>query len=271
MRIKGEVFMQKGKILSLEDRIPKIKEHRKRKANRRLIFLLSLFFLLIVCVLYFQSPLSQIKRIDIHGIESVTKNEALEKSGLKKGLNLWKIDKKKAAANLSALPEIKSADVKWIFPNIIQIDIEEYAAIAYISAGSDFHSMLENGEILTKGKKTMLHSGAPILVNFKAGDVLNEMAAALSKLPEEILNAISEIHYEPKKTDRYHIQVFMNDGYEVNATILTFSDKMVHYPSIISQLDPNVKGVIDLEVGSYFRAYESEGDEQEGTEEKDEE
>ena len=36
--------MEKGKVLSLEDRIPKIKEYRRRKANRRLIFLLTLFF-----------------------------------------------------------------------------------------------------------------------------------------------------------------------------------------------------------------------------------
>jgi cell division protein FtsQ len=51
----------------------------------------------------------------------------------------------------------------------------------------------------------------------------------------------------------------MNDGFEVRATLRTFSDKMVHYPSIISQLDPNKKGIIDLEVGSFFKAYESEG------------
>ena len=78
MNTKGEAIMQKGKVLSLEDRIPKIKEHRRRKANRRLILLLSLFFLLIVCVVYFQSPFSQIKRIDVLGNETITEEEVVE-------------------------------------------------------------------------------------------------------------------------------------------------------------------------------------------------
>ena len=78
------------------------------------------------------------------------------------------------------------------------------------------------------------------------------MMKELDKLPSEILNSISEIYYSPKKTDLYHISLFMNDGFEVSATLRSFSEKMVHYPSIISQLDPNKKGLIDLEVGSYF-------------------
>ena len=77
------------------------------------------------------------------------------------------------------------------------------------------------------------------------------------------LNSISEIHYTPKKTDHYHISLFMNDGFEVSATLRSFSEKMAHYPSIISQLDPNKKGIIDLEVGSYFKAFEPEAEEAE--------
>ena len=41
----------------------------------------------------------------------------------------------------------------------------------------------------------------------------------------------------------------------------TFAEKMAHYSSIVSQLLPDQKGVINLEVGSYFKAYEQEGDE----------
>ena len=84
------------------------------------------------------------------------------------------------------------------------------------------------------------------------------MIAALEELPEVVMNSISEIHSQPIKTDRYLIKLYMNDGYEVNASLRTFSDKMAHYPSIVSQLDPSKKGVIDLEVGSYFKAYEAE-------------
>ena len=62
--------------------------------------------------------------------------------------------------------------------------------------------------------------------------------------------------------------LYMNDGNEVSATIRTFAEKMVHYPAIVSQLEPYQRGVINLEVGSYFKAFEPKGDK---PDEKDEE
>ncbi|MCJ8006181.1 cell division protein FtsQ/DivIB [Lederbergia wuyishanensis] len=247
--------MQKGKVLSLEDRIPKIKEHRKRRANRRLIFLLTLFFLLIVCVVYIQSPLSQINKIEVYGNNLVSKNEITKVSSLKKGDNIWKVNKGQASKKIMELPEVKKAGVRLEFPNNIVIDIKEYSPIALIVSDKEFLPVLENGTIL---KNSTMLADAPLLINFKKGPFLDELAAQLKDIPSEILNAVSEIHYEPKETDKYHIYIFMNDGFEISATITTLSTKMIHYPSIVSQLDPKVKGVINLEVGSFFKAYDLE-------------
>ncbi|MEM5595694.1 cell division protein FtsQ/DivIB [Niallia circulans] len=73
-------------------------------------------------------------------------------------------------------------------------------------------------------------------------------------------NAISEVRYTPRNTDKWRVTVYMNDGNQVLASLSSFSDKMQHYPSIISQLNTDKKGVIDLEVGSYFKAFDSEGE-----------
>ncbi|MBM7715584.1 cell division protein FtsQ/DivIB [Siminovitchia sp. FSL H7-0308] len=254
--------MDKGKILSLEERIPKIKEHRRRKANRRLIFLISLFFLLIVCVIYFQSPLSHVKQIQVHGNEAVTSEEAIKMSKLKRGLSIWEIDRKQAVKDLKSHPEIKSAAVRIGFPNTVHINVKEYAKIAFVSTGTEFFPILENGKILTDNPKMEIPGNAPILNGFEENHILEEMAKQLMELPPEIVNAISEIHYSPKKTDQYHISLYMNDGFEVSATILTFAEKMIHYPSFVSELDPQKKGIIDLEVGSFFKAYESDNKEE---------
>ncbi|MFS0643573.1 cell division protein FtsQ/DivIB [Siminovitchia sp. 179-K 8D1 HS] len=251
--------MDKGKVLSLEDRIPKIKEHRKRKANRRLIFLLSLFFLLIVCVIYFQSPLSHIQQIKVHGNESVTPEEAIKMSKLKRGLNIWEMDRKQVEKDIKSHPEIKNVTVRLGFPNTVHIHVKEYSKIAFVSTGTQFLPILENGTILADRPKDGIPANAPILAGFEENHILEEMAKQLIELPPEIVNAISEIQYNPQKTDQYHIHLYMNDGFEVSATILTFADKMIHYPSFVSELDPRKKGVIDLEVGSFFKAYESGG------------
>lgn len=252
--------MQNGKILSLEDRVPKIKEYRKKKANRRLIFLLSIFFTLIVLLVYFQSPLSHIKEINVNGQQLLTEEEIVASSGLVIGENIWKINKSEVEERLQQLAEIQDVQVELEFPNLINIKVEEYKSIALFSIDMNYYPLLENGIVLEKESRVL--SNSPILVNFNNNKVLEELAKQLTQIPAGILNSISEIHYDPKETDEYHIYMFMNDGYEVMATIPTLAEKIIHYPSIIAQLDPEHKGIIDFEVGAFFRAYdlESEGE-----------
>ena len=251
--------MDTGKIVSLEDRIPKLKQQRRKKANKRLITLLLLFFLLIGCIIYFQSPLSRIKNISVQGNELYPATEIQKKSGLTQKTNIWKVKEKTISKKLLELPEIKSINVKLKFPNSVIIQVKEYKRIAYLAREAHFLAVLENGNIIENTNNELIPVSAPILIGFSDGDVLDEMIDGLEQLPDEIVNSISEIHYTPKETDDYSITLFMNDGFEVKATLRTFSEKMVHYPSIISQLDQEKKGVIDLEVGTFFKAYEPEG------------
>lgn len=247
--------MEKGKIVSLEDRIPKLKQQRRRKANRRLILLLSLFFSLILIVAYVQSPLSRVKDIIVKGNEFYSGNEIIEKTGLSDKTNIWKVKKQDISAKLEHLPEIKKANVRIIWLNSIEIQISEYKKLAYLKKGDFYNPVLENGTILENRKTGKYPVNAPILISFKHGTALTALLGELGKLPAEVLNSISEIKYAPNSIDPDHISLFMNDGFEVSATINGFSEKMSHYPAIISQLDPNKKGIIDLEVGSYFKAY----------------
>lgn len=254
--------VEKGKIVSLEDRIPKLKQQRKRKANKRLVILLCVFFLLIVCIIYFQSPLSHVRNIYVKGNEVYSSMDIKERSGLTNKTNIWKINEGQIEKNLSKLPEIKNVTVHVQLPSSVTIKIKEHKQIAYLSRGGDFSAVLENGEILPEMKRGTFPVQAPILIGFKKGKILNKMINGLEKLPNGIVNSISEIHYTPKETDKYSITLYMNDGFQVLATLRSFHEKMAHYPSIISQLNQNEKGIIDLEVGSYFRAYEQEGAEE---------
>ena len=103
--------MGKGKVISIEDRIPKLKKIRKRKANRRLILLLSLFFILIGCVLYFLSPLSHVKNVEVKGNRYLSDEQIIKLSDINKDQSIWKIDTGQAAAHLKENPEIKSVSI----------------------------------------------------------------------------------------------------------------------------------------------------------------
>jgi len=262
--------MEKGKIVALEDRIPKLKEQRRRKANRRLVLLLILFFTMIVVIAYSQSPLSHVKTITIKGNGVYSDTELISQSGLSKNTNIWKIKKDEMASKIKRLSEIKTVTIKTHWPNTVVIQVKEHKRIAYLKKANKFLPIMENGKIVNEKAAEKIPVNSPILFEFKEGAALNKMVKELGKLPSEISNSISEIHYTPKKTDQYHISLFMNDGFEVSATLRSFSEKMVHYPSIISQIDPKKKGIIDLEVGTYFKAFETEVEEKEVEQDKGE-
>ncbi|GHH96470.1 cell division protein FtsQ/DivIB [Neobacillus kokaensis] len=255
--------MENGKIVALEDRIPKLKEQRRRKANRRLVMLLLLFFTMIVIIAYTQSPLSRVKSIIVNGNEVYSDKEIIRKSTITNNSNIWKVDQAEVAARLRKLSEVKGAEVKIHWPNTIEIKVKEFKRIAYLKQEQDYFPVMDNGKVLKNKKSKIIPVNSPILLEFKEGAALIEMIKSLETLPKEIVNSVSEIHYTPTKTDPYHISLFMNDGFEVSATLRSFSQKMAHYPSIKSQLDSDKKGIIDLEVGSYFKAFETESEEKE--------
>jgi cell division protein FtsQ len=255
--------MEKDNIVALEDRIPKLKEQRRRKANKRLIMLLVLFFTMIAVVAYVQSPLSHVKKITVQGNELLSRNEVISATNITKKTNIWSVNKKDITLELQSMSEINKAEVKINWPNTVIIQIQERKRIAYLKKEKLYFPVMEDGNILKGREMDQIPVIAPLLFDFKEGAILKEMVTALDELPNEIVNSISEIHYTPKKTDQYHISLFMNDGFEVSATIRSFSEKMAHYPSIVSQLSPDKKGIIDLEVGTFFKAYESEVEESE--------
>ncbi|WP_299086966.1 cell division protein FtsQ/DivIB [uncultured Metabacillus sp.] len=253
------------KVVSLEDRIPKLQQQRKQKTNRRLISFLSVFFLLILLVIYFQSPLSKVASISVEGNKTVESKKIIELSGITTSSEFWSVNSKQVKTSVKSLLQIKDVQVEKKLPNHIVLQVEEHESIAYIERDGSHFPILENGKVL-KDKQVKAPADAPVLINWENDNAIEVMIDELKKLPPGILNSISEIHHTPKKTDPWLIHLYMNDGYEVLASVRTFSKKMDSYPEIVSQLDENSRGIIHLEVGSYFESYEPLNEEEEENE-----
>ncbi|TDL79962.1 cell division protein FtsQ/DivIB [Peribacillus frigoritolerans] len=247
--------MEKGKVVSLEDRVPKLKEHRKQKSNRRLILFLSVFFILILLVIYFQSPLSKVSSVDVAGNKTVSEEEIINMSGITEKSGFWSINEKEVNDALSDFEQIQNVKLDKHLPNKVTIVVEEYYKVAYIVKGDQYSPILENGKTLDPVEGTF-PDDAPLLINWSKAEEIEEMAMELMSLPDSVKNAISEIYHTPEKTDPWHITLYMNDGFEVQASVRSFSKKMIDYPAIVSQLAPNSKGIIHMEVGTYFESYD---------------
>ncbi|ASN05849.1 cell division protein FtsQ/DivIB [Virgibacillus necropolis] len=248
--------MSKKKVVSIEDRIPKLKQARKKKANRRLIFYLSIFFLLISIIVYLQSPLSHVHTIEVTGNKALSDKEVVEKSNLTTDTNIWMINQSEIQNAFDGNPIIDSVEVNRKLPWTVEIAIQEFKRVGYIKKESFFYPILGNGKVLSKLKRETISGDAPLLINFDDESTLNQMTTELMKLPQNIRSMISEIHWKPQDDNKNKIVLYMSDGYMVDGTIRNFAEKMKVYPSIVAQLNPKSKGIIHIGVGVYFESFE---------------
>jgi len=245
------------KIIDLEDRIPTFREKRRRRTNLKFTLLIVVFVFILLVLLYFQSSISEIKKITINGPS--LKDEAFYEEALsvKVGNSMWGFKQQELENELLSLPWVKSVEVKRKLLSTVQIDIEEWEKVAYVVENGDFYPVLENGETL-KDEQENVPIDAPIFNDFEDEELRKRLLKELGKLDHSVLAMISQITVSVDKTDPYAITLFMNDGYEVRADLTTLASKLNYYPSIIAQIstdEQSEKGIIDIEVGTYYKAY----------------
>lgn len=246
--------MEKKNIISIEDRIPKLKQTRKKKANRRLIYYLCAFFILISLIIYVQSPLSHVKHFNVKGNELVGVDELIKLSGIETKDNIWSIDFKKAEERLTNSPYIRKATVKRKLPRTVELIITEEKLVGYTIKERVYYPILGNGINVDRPYKVM-NGKAPLLHGFSDEEYLEKMAKELTELDPSIHRLISEIYWNPTEDNKNKITLYMQDGFIVKGTIRQFHEKMSVYPSIISQLEPNQRGIIHIGIGAYFEEF----------------
>ncbi|GAB3067930.1 cell division protein DivIB [Virgibacillus ainsalahensis] len=254
--------MSKEKIVSIEDRVPKLKQARKKKANRRLIFYLSIFFFLISIIVYLQSPLSNVHTINVTGNSLLEDEDIINLSNLTEDTNIWTINKSDVSSAVSENPIVESAEVYRRLPWTVEIQLNEFERVGYIKEENNFHPVLGNGTTLNEIEQNSFIGDAPLLLGFTDEAYLHRMASGLQELPDSILNLISEIHWQPTDDNKNNIMLYMNDGYMVSGTIRDFAERMEIYPSIVSQLEPGSEGIIHIGVGAYFESFNTADEEE---------
>ncbi|MGM9986604.1 MAG: cell division protein FtsQ/DivIB [Bacillaceae bacterium] len=243
--------MEEKKVIKLEDRVPKLKEQKRRKANIRLILTIGFFFALMLFVIFFQSSFGKITNVTIEGNNYVSQKQLLKLTKLDKEPNYLNVSVEDLEKEVKKIDIIKKAKIEKKFPNKVVIKVVEQQTIAYLNKNDRLLPVLENGIILTTESATSLLN-VPILYDFKQDDEYREFIQELGAVPTSILNSITEVYYTNGKKENSDLTLLMNNGYSVKITIHDFSKKISYYPSIIKQLDLKTKGTIHLDVGAYF-------------------
>lgn len=245
----------KKNVVTLEDRIPKLKQQRRQKANRRLILYIAVFFLLMMVIVYFQSPLSNVGSVKVDGNHFVDTNQIIKAGDLTEDSSFWNAGSAAIASKIENIAQIQSASVNKHLPNRVTVNIDEYKRVAYLQTDGKYEPILENGAHLSALDAGQVPVNAPVLVNWQKKEAVEKMAAQIEELPQPVVQSISEINYTPTENFSDGVTVYTNKGFEVRARIKDFADKMKHYPEIVSKLSENSKGVIHMRMSTYFSKY----------------
>lgn len=246
-----------GKVIDIEDRIPTLRAKRKKRTNRKFMTLILLFFIILLILVYFQSPYSKVQKINVTGGKLAEQQYYSKKSTIRIGDSIWGFLENDIEKVLESDHWVKNASVSRKLLTTVNIKVEEWSKVAYTEEKGVFYPILENGEVYKKETKDYVLN-APILIGFTDKKIQKRLVKELARLNPEVLALISQINMHATEGDPYSIRLFMNDGFEVRAIIPTFVDKLNYYPSIVSQIPKNQEGVIDLEVGSFYKPFDEE-------------
>ena len=231
-----------------------MREKRRRKTNRKFIVILSVFVTALLVILYFQSSFSRIDEVNIGGANLHKQEFYKKESGLLKDKPIWGFTIKSAEQSLKEIDVVKEASVSRKWFRDVEITITEWKTIAYIEDKEKYNLLLESGVIFPAGQ-VMPEEKAPVLIGFSDVADRKKIIAQLMDMEKDVYHLISEIILRDDAEHGTDLTVYMDDGYEVRAIISTFAEQMAYYPEITAQLLDYEKGVIDMEVGTFFTPF----------------
>ena len=230
-------------------------EKIKRKKRRELIFIVTLFLIVIAVFTLLFSNYLKLKTIDIEGNNQITKEEILEAGNINNNLRTWSIKDEEIQKNIQSRFEIfKSVSVQSKLPSTIKVKVEEYNFIAQNKKeDGSIEIIMENGKPYSG--KIRNNYNLPILENFKDdSNKLDDIYRNLNSLKEEVRLQISEIINE----DGDNVTIYMKDGQKVKALRASFSDKLNYYDEISKYIEDKNNTTLNLINGAYLETPKTE-------------
>jgi cell division protein FtsQ len=253
LRMGRDKFMNQNVIY--DERIPRIKEQpKKQRSNWRFLLLLFLFFIVILIVLYFQSPYSKLKEIQIIGNHILTQEQIYKKADIRPGISYFNFRTSGVEDRLKSMVEIEQVTVERIFPNRLQIKLNELPVVAFWYKENELYPILSSGHVLLNRPWTTNRVERPIISNWPTKEGIIELSRELEKLPLSVAEKISEITMTPIISDPYRLTLYMVDGYEVRTSIRNFAENMSWYPYFVRQTveEGKKEGIFYLLDGKWY-------------------
>ena len=231
------------------------KETREKIAPRhiyRALPILILSSILLILAVYFISPYSKLKNIEVTGNKQLSKTEVLDASSIQKeAYTLTTYLSQKAHARNIKLSSlwVKKAEISYQFPITFKIKITEYTVVAYDYSGEQYFPVLSSGEeIATPVKKSQLPKSY-ITLDFSDKAMLKKFVQQLSGISNTIKSEIQTVQHTPSKATEDLLTITMTDGNKILVPLSEVAKKLPYYEKIKPQLTET--SVVDMEAGIF--------------------
>ena len=231
------------------------KETREKIAPRhvyRALPVLILSSILLILAVYFISPYSKLKNIEVTGNKQLSRTEVLDASGIQKeDYTLTTYLSQKAHARNIKLSNlwVKKAEISYQFPITFKIKVTEYTVVAYDYSGEQYFPVLSSGEeIATPVKKFQLPKSY-ITLDFSDKAMLKKFVQQLSGISNTIKSEIQTVQHTPSKATEDLLTITMTDGNKILVPLSEVAKKLPYYEKIKPQLTET--SVVDMEAGIF--------------------
>ncbi|NHN28654.1 cell division protein FtsQ/DivIB [Paenibacillus agricola] len=230
--------------MQAEKRLPAIQKPKpkaKGRGSKKLLIFLVLFFFTLLCVLFFQSSLSKITKIEIEGQELILPDTVGQAISVKNGDHFFSVSSTTIEQQVKALKMVESVKVTKHFPGVIHVQVKEYNKVAYqFDANNQPEAVLADGSIISIANQVSLILDKPILSGWANDDPLKiKLCQVLANILPSYLTDISEIKPDPTEAYPDRIKMYTKSQFEVITAIGYLPEKLKYLNAYISNLKEN--------------------------------
>lgn len=244
-------------------------ERYKQRIRQRRIFVLSVFAAVILLCICLFTPIFGITQISVTGNTLLAAEDVIVISGIEKGENVFRINKKKTENALAAEAYIEAAKIKRKFPAKIVIEIDEAKHDIIIDTPQEFIVTTIAGRVLKK-TDDVSDLASPIIYGIDVTQ--SELAAKIETEDDAVLNMNLErigCFYETEywdDIDEFYVSdvsnfvVIMKSGMKITFGSIDSNESLQRKIKMMTQILPQVqqseKSYLDLTTDKgYFGEY----------------
>ena len=207
--------------------------------------------LVLLISIFLVTPFSKKKVVTVSGVSVASQDEVIKDSGIKASDYVFSMILHHSIYEKNIISKnklVKSASLKYRFPNKFDIAVKEYNIVAYAQTDDGYQPILENGTRLNVVGASELPDSF-LTINLSSEKDIKTLIKAFSKLDKDLVNQIQIISSADSSTTSDLLKLEMHDGNVVRVPLSEITKKLPYYLKIKDGLPEN--SIVDMEVGIF--------------------